>query len=751
MKEKNPNFDKNNDIKLNENMTKEDMKGSVTNVTDVTNVTNVTDVTNPLVTLVTRNTNLKEWIWGGSTFGKIVEILLLNKEGLTYDKIAEKLGKSVSSIKMVINRKKDYFALNRPNGKVVVVTLVTHAIKEIEQKIIEYTEKIEKDKEFERQKEAQENSKKNKKEELINDCKNFIEMYKKELNSSILNGVLNIDYEKLSEISILLADELINNPEETLKNIEFAIEDMGIAKKIRVRVFNLPKSSQILIEEIRSKHIDKLISIKAKIMQSSDARPQAINAKFECPSCGTVISILQMDKKFREPTRCSCGRRGNFRLISKEMVDSARIIIQDLQEYSEKSSPARLNCFVKEDLASKEILNRILNAGNDIVLNGILKEIPVPLKQGGLSTKFELALDVNHIELAEETIDLDKLDEEEIEKFENLSNKIDENGIEILTPSFAPEVIGYEYPKQALILYHCNRLNRPGIDAERNKSNILFIGDPSTAKSVLAKFSVSISVGALKVVGGSSSAVGITGSANKDDFLGGWMINPGALVLAKDLLFLEELNTMDSEEKSKIQDAMESQYVDITKANASARFKVRTGLISCANPVGGHFKLSGYQNKEEIVKQFDIPSPILSRFDSIFLFNDYRSKEKDFEISLSMKRRKAKKIQTEYDKDFLKKFFYYIRVSDEPEMTEEFIILSSKIYAIMRQINKEKTLNARVSEAIDRMSIASAKLRRSEYVEEKDLERAIQILSNSYFAVPNYKEIKKVLEENEKI
>jgi len=51
------------------------------------------------------------------------------------------------------------------------------------------------------------------------------------------------------------------------------------------------------------------------------------SAKFECPSCGTIISVLQSDKKYRQPSRCSCGRRGGFKEISKEVEDAQDIII----------------------------------------------------------------------------------------------------------------------------------------------------------------------------------------------------------------------------------------------------------------------------------------------------------------------------------------------------------------------------------------------------------------------------------------
>ncbi len=513
---------------------------------------------------------------------------------------------------------------------------------------------------------------------------------------------------------------------------------------------NLSESSKVLVEDIRSIHLNEFVSLKGKILQRSEARPQVVNAKFECPSCGTIISVLQIEKKFREPSVCSCGRRGGFKLISKEMVDTARFVIQDLQEVAKSSSPSRLNCFVKEDLASSIVLNNVLQAGNDVIVNGILKEVPVPLASGGLSTRFELALEVNYVELAEESVELESLNEQEIKEFDDLAERIDKKGIKELTPSYSPVVKGYDYAKQALILYSCNKLNNPGIDEERNKSNILFIGDPSTSKSVLVRFLTEISIGAKKVVGGSSSAVGITGSVTKDEFLGGWMINPGALVLAKDVLFLEELNTMEDEEKSKIQDAMESQFVDITKANVSGRYKVKTGIVSCANPIAGHFIPSW--DKKEIVKQFKIPTPILSRFDTIFIFRDIQKEDLDFDISMSMKKRRSKLLIAEFDKVFLKKFFYYTKSRKEPEMSVEFEILSARVYSTLRKLSgKDNNVNARLSEAMDRMTIASAKLRGSEMVEEKDLERVVDILAHSYLTTPDYSIIKDSLNKNVEI
>ena len=178
------------------------------------------------------------------------------------------------------------------------------------------------------------------KESLVIEAKNFFDSHKKELGESIRKGknIIHLDFMKLSEFSSKLSNEILSNPEETLGLIELAIEEFGLVENPKVRLINLPEGHQIKVRNIRSRHLNELIVIEGIIRQASDVRPQVVNAKFECPSCGTVISVLQIERKFREPSRCSCGRKGGFRLMSKEMVDTQRLVIEESPESHLKHS-----------------------------------------------------------------------------------------------------------------------------------------------------------------------------------------------------------------------------------------------------------------------------------------------------------------------------------------------------------------------------------------------------------------------------
>jgi len=328
-----------------------------------------------------------------------------------------------------------------------------------------------------------------KKEEFLIEAKNFFEFHKKELGESIRKdqNVVHLDFINLTEFSNKLSDEILVDPEESLSLFELALEELGLIENARVRLVNLPKSQEIKVRNIRSKHLNEMIIIEGIIRQSSDVRPQVVNAKFECPSCGTIISVLQIEKKFREPSRCSCGRRGGFRLLSKEMVDTQRLVIEESPEsLSGGEQPKRINVFLKEDLVEPKMEEKT-TPGARVKIIGVLKEVPVPLASGGLSTRFELAIEVNNIIPLEETFE--ELDINEEDETQILELAQDPRVFEKLAKSITPSVWGYEEIKKSLVLQLFGGVQKTLADGQTSRGDIhiLLIGDPGVAKSIGAK------------------------------------------------------------------------------------------------------------------------------------------------------------------------------------------------------------------------------------------------------------------------
>ena len=391
-----------------------------------------------------------------------------------------------------------------------------------------------------------EGKKKPKSEDLIIEAKNFFNFNKEDLGESIRKrtNVIFLDFIKLAEFSNKLSEEIILNPEETLSIIELAIEELGLVKNARIRLKNLHEGYQIKIRNIRSKHLNELIMLEGIIRQASDVRPQVVNAKFECPSCGTIISVLQIEKKFREPSRCSCGRRGGFRLISKDMVDTQRLVVEESPEsLSGGEQPKRINIFVKEDLVEPRMEEKT-TPGAKIKVIGVLKEVPVPLSTGGLSTRFELAIEANNIIPLEETFEELDINDEDERQIQEISEdpKIFEN----LAKSIIPSVWGYEEIKKALVLQLFGGVQKQMSDGSKSRGDIhiLLIGDPGVAKSVTLNFMANISPKGRYVVGKSTSGAGLTATVVRDEYLKGWSLEAGAMVLANKGLVCLHPDTM---------------------------------------------------------------------------------------------------------------------------------------------------------------------------------------------------------------
>ncbi|HKZ34188.1 MAG TPA: minichromosome maintenance protein MCM [Candidatus Nanoarchaeia archaeon] len=575
---------------------------------------------------------------------------------------------------------------------------------------------------------------KSKNEELMIEAKGFFDFYKKELGESLRKGknAIFMDFMKLLEYSNKLAEEILINPEENIRVLELAIEEKGLIENARVRLLNLPKSQEIKVRNLRSRNLNEMVVVEGIIRQASDVRPQIVNAKFECPSCGTVLSVLQIEKKFREPTRCSCGRRGGFKLISKEMVDTQRLVIEESPEsLTGGEQPKRINIFLKEDLV-EPYMEEKTTPGSRIKVMGILKEVPVPLQSGGLSTRFELALEANNIIPLEETFEELDINEEDERQILELSQ--DPKVFEKLTKSIIPSVWGYDEIKRCLILQLFGGVEKIHADGQRSRGDmhILLIGDPGVAKSATLNFMARISPKGRYVVGKSATGAGLTATVVRDEYLRGWSLEAGSMVLAnRGLLCIDELEKMDPGDRSAMHEAMEQQTVTISKANVHATLRAETSVLAAANPKFGRF-----DPFQSIAQQIDLPPTLINRFDVIFPLRDLPNREKDELIATHVLREHQKMGEDMLiSKDLLRKYVAFAKQRIKPALGDEAVEEIKKFYVELRNtpVSGEAAvrpipISARQLQALIRMSEASAKMRLSETVDSGDAKRAIEIM-----------------------
>jgi len=571
-------------------------------------------------------------------------------------------------------------------------------------------------------------------EELLIEAKQFFNFYKKEIGRIIKTGkpAIYINFEDISSFSHTLAEHLLENPEEILQIFELGIEESGLVQNIRVRLLDLPETHKVDIRKIRARHLNQLISIEGLVRQASDVRPQVINAKFECPSCGTILSVLQIEKRFREPSRCSCGRKGGFKLISKDMVDAQRIVVEESPESLEGGEqPRRISVFLKEDLVEPKMEEKT-TPGSKVRVIGILKEIPIPLHTGAISTRFDLAIEANNIVPLEETFEELEISEEDERQIKELA--ADPKIFNKLADSIAPSIYGYDEIKQALVLQLFSGVKKIKSDrtSSRGDIHILLIGDPGVAKSQILKFISSIAPRGRYIVGKAASAAGITATVVRDEFLKGWSLEAGAMVLAnKGIVCIDEIDKMNAEDRSAIHEAMEQQTVTISKANVQATLRSETSVLASGNP-----KLGRFNPYQPIAQQIDIPPTLINRFDVIFTLRDLPERARDEAIATHVLLEHKEKTEKEViPRELFRKYIAYAKQNIKPQLTDSAIDEIKKFYVELRNtpisgddLQRPIPISARQLEALIRLSEAHAKTRLSNKVKKEDAKAAIKLM-----------------------
>jgi len=577
-------------------------------------------------------------------------------------------------------------------------------------------------------------------DEQIKTFRDFIEQnYYPQLLEAVRKGesYIKLDFSELVKFNTEIAEELLENPQELLKAGEIAIKEFDLPKKVskfNIRFINLPESQKVLISEIRSKHLNKLLWVDGIVRNKTDVRPHVSASKFECPSCGNILTVLQLDQKYKEPTRCGCGRKGKFKEISKELVDGQGLILEEAAEDLDGAQPKRINVFLRDDLVSP-LTERKTSPGSRIQLVGWATEVPITLRTGGQSIKYELIVEANSTEaLHDDTLSLN-ISEKDMEEILKIAKSPDP--LQLLANSLAPSIYGHDKIKEAIILQlagGCRKVRPDGVTT-RGDMHMLLIGDPGSGKSQLLKRISQIAPKARFVSGKGATGAGLTAAVVKDEFLGGWSLEAGTLVLAnRGFAIIDELDKMGKEDTSALHEALEQQTVSIAKANIQATLRCETTVLAAANPKHGRF-----DPYDLIANQINLPPTLINRFDLIFPVKDLPNREKDETTAsfiLNFHKDPSKAV-AEIPTELMRKYFSYVRLKVNPKMSDAAIEEIKTYYVSMRNSGNVEEggirsipITARQLEALIRLSEASAKIRLGKTVNKKDAQKAIELVSH---------------------
>jgi replicative DNA helicase Mcm len=544
-----------------------------------------------------------------------------------------------------------------------------------------------------------------------------------------------VDFANLDRFDTELADYVLENPEEALEIAEESTSkiDLQAEVKLKIRIFNLPQSKEIRIRNIRSEHIGKLISVDGIVKRASEVRPEVAEAIFVCPECGTQLSVIQTEIFLKSPIECpQCENRKGFKQVGQKLYDARWVVIEEPFEITSGERPSDIRIFLKEDLTTPRMQNKT-EPGNRIQIVGILKQLPRRVK-GGASRQMEIYIDANsvvNVEIEWEELEITPEDEKKIIELAN-----DPEVYTKLVQSVAPALYGMEDIKEAIVL----QLFGGEMHIQKDKSrvrgdmHILLVGDPSTAKSVLMKVVSQLIPRGRYVSGKGVTAAGLTATVVKDEeFLGGWVLEAGALVMTnKSLCAIDEFEKVERTDQVALHEAMEQQTISIAKATIVATLPAQTSILAGGNPKHGRF--DPYM---PIKEQIEIPETLLSRFDLKFALRDIPNVELDTKVAdhiLRLRHYGGTEDEPKVPIEFLKKYIAYARKNCHPKLSHEAGDALKDFFVKMREKVTEDSpipITLRQYEALIRFSEAAAKVQLRDTVTKEDSTRAINLMKSS--------------------
>lgn len=587
---------------------------------------------------------------------------------------------------------------------------------------------------------------------LSSAIKEFFEEYYdeevKKLSEEELTDSILIDYDDLQEYSEGLAEDLGNNPDFWFKNAVNALEEYDDNLDIenpRVLLKNYAQYDPS-IRELRDKHLGRLVAIDGIVSKSTSVLPKADVAAFNCQRCGAITSVKQpLDAKLKYPDVCSsedCNNRSEsafkVNVSQSEKINFKKIEVQEPPEDISGGKTPETETFTVEG----EIANSVA-AGDNVKAIGVYKGA----EQGDTSI-FRTYIHGNNIIPEEQEFEEINITDEEEEIIKELSQ--DPKIYNRLRDSVAPSLFGLKSEKTAILyqLFGGVRKTEMTGNTIRGDVHVLMVGDPGVGKSQLLRYASKLSPRGIMTNGKGSSAAGLTASAVRDSEFGGddkWTLKAGALVLADNgLACVDELDKMDSSDRSAMHEGLEQQTISVNKAGINATLKSRCSMLGAANPKDGR-----WDEYQPVPEQIDLAPALVSRFDLIFAPEDDREEDEDRKLANHIltsnvrgqelqagitPSKESEDVEPDIEPGIFRKYVAYAKNNCHPVLTDEAFERIEDFFVNIRQEGKEDgaiPVTARKIEGIVRLTEAAAKIELSDKAMDKHAKRAINIVRDS--------------------
>ena len=474
----------------------------------------------------------------------------------------------------------------------------------------------------------------------------------------------------------------------------------------------------ISMHELDSKKEGETVCFEAIITATDAAKTYTLESDMECPECATVEHHKANFERKMPDIRCmnyQC-KRPKMVLKSTNMKtdDIQTVLLQEPLELCRNHTPIMINAKLTNSNVGESVI------GQRKKVLGIFRSQIDPK-----SVEHDIIIDILSIE------DMDRVKEvlpssDEIVKLRKEAQEPD--FIEKLIGSYAPDIYGYNDIKLSCLLQLVG-----GVPSKKRADiNLLLVGDPSMAKSELLKYGHELTLHSIYTNGRGSSSAGLTiGMVKLSD--GRMVAQAGVLPLCSGgFAYIDEFDKMNKLDRSAMHEAMEQQTVSIAKAGISLTLPAKTAILAAANPKYGH-----YDDTLSLLDNINISTPLLSRFDLIWLMKDAPNVTEDIQKAnhiLDNFGSTSKNTDCKFTSQELTSFLNLVR-KETPTIGKDVRNEIVKIYEKLRATTgTDMTVGIRQLEALIRLSMAHAKLRFKKEVESEDIYAVKELLVSMYKA-----------------
>ncbi|SCU83420.1 LAME_0C05116g1_1 [Lachancea meyersii CBS 8951] len=620
-------------------------------------------------------------------------------------------------------------------------------------------------------------------EDFIDEAEDEELYYVKRLSQMREMGTLNLNLDARNLLSFKSTEklyyQLMSYPQEIVSIMDQTIKDCMVSlvidnnldssldevesKFYKVRPFNI--ESKKGMRELNPNDIDKLISVKGLVLRSTPIIPDMKVAFFKCNICDHTV-VVEIDRGvIQEPARCprvACNQPNSMSLVHNRCSFADKQVIK-LQETPDTvpdgQTPHSVSLCVYDELVDS------CRAGDRVEVTGIFRSIPIRAnsRQRALKSLYKTYLDIVHVkkvtrdrlgadtstveqELLQNELnhsdirEVPQITDEQIRRIHAVAERDDV--YEVLARSLAPSIYELDDVKKGILLQLFGGTNKTFTKGGRYRGdiNVLLCGDPSTSKSQILQYVHKIAPRGIYTSGKGSSAVGLTAYITRDVDTKQLVLESGALVLSDGgICCIDEFDKMSDSTRSVLHEVMEQQTISIAKAGIITTLNARTSILASANPVS-----SRYNPNLPVTENIDLPPPLLSRFDLVYLVLDKVDEATDRELAKHLTNLYLEDAPSHENKDdvlpveLLTSYLNYAKQKYAPVITEQAKTELVRAYVTMRKMGddsrsdeKRITATTRQLESMIRLAEAHAKMRLSHSVELQDVQEAVRLIKSA--------------------